>query len=404
MQQLLFINSFSFVIRTVYLCNFVKMEHLILHKLSLVSFKNYAHAEVVFSGRFNCIAGNNGEGKTNLLDAIHYLSFTKSYFNPIDSQNILHEAPLFVVQGEFSTGKKKEEVFCAQKKGERKQVKVNKKEITRFADHIGMFPVVMASPSDVELILEGSEVRRKFIDSIISQYDRPYLEDIITYTKVLLQRNAQLKQFSKNGNFDSDSLQIWDIQLIDLGKKIFKKRKQFSAEFSPIFQKYYELISGGKEKVEMIYQSQLGKGDFEALLNEAQDKDRVMEYSTVGVHKDDWEFRMSAGGLILASAGDSYPVKKFASQGQQKSYLLAIKLAQFEFVKQHRKIIPILMLDDIHDKLDDHRVKRLIELVSDKGFGQVFITDTGKERIVKLFKGVDVKLFRVKDGEVSPLP
>src|SRR4051812_37583416 len=173
------------------------MEQLTLNKLSLAGFKNYAHADVTFSARFNCITGNNGEGKTNLLDAIHYLSFTKSYFNPIDSQNVLYDAPLFVIQGEFRAGDKADEVFCAQKKGDKKQVKVNKKEITRFADHIGLYPVVMASPSDVELILDGSEIRRKFADSIISQYDRPYLEDIIVYTKILSQRNAQLKQFAQ---------------------------------------------------------------------------------------------------------------------------------------------------------------------------------------------------------------
>lgn len=368
------------------------MEQLTLHKLSLVSFKNYAQADVTFSPRFNCITGNNGEGKTNLLDAIHYLSFTKSYFNPIDSQNIFHDAPLFVIQGEFKIGEKEEEVFCAQKKSERKQFKLNKKEYTRFAEHIGLFPVVMASPSDIELILEGSEMRRKFTDSIISQYDRQYLEDIIAYTKVLLQRNAQLKQFSKKGIFDMESLRIWDVQLIELGNKIYNKRKEFSAELEPIFQKYYELISGGKEKVEIVYQSQLIKDDFEALLNESLEKDRVMEYSTVGIHKDDWEFRM-----------ENFPVKKFASQGQQKSYLLAIKLAQFEFIKQYRQIIPILMLDDIHDKLDEHRVKHLIELVSRKEFGQVFITDTSKEKIQKLFKGIDaeIKIFKVKDGMIT---
>ncbi|MBI4945449.1 MAG: DNA replication/repair protein RecF [Bacteroidetes bacterium] len=365
---------------------------MVLHKLSLVNFKNYTHADVTFSHRFNCITGDNGEGKTNLLDAIHYLSFTKSYFNPIDSQNISHDALLFIIQGAFSVGDKQDEVFCAQKKGERKQFKLNKNEYARFSEHIGLFPVVMASPSDIELILEGSEIRRKFSDSIISQYDRQYLQDIITYTKVLMQRNAQLKQFSKKGNFDPESLRIWDIQLIELGNKIFKKRKEFSTEFEPIFQKYYELISGGKEKVEIAYQSQLGKGDFEALLNEAQEKDKVMEYSTVGVHKDDWEFRMG-----------NFPVKKFASQGQQKSYLLAVKLAQFEFVKQHRKIIPILMLDDIHDKLDEQRVKHLIELVSGKDFGQVFITDTNKEKIQKLFKrtGTEIKYLEVKGGLIT---
>jgi DNA replication and repair protein RecF len=368
------------------------MDLLFLRKLSLVSFKNYAHADLDFSERFNCIVGNNGEGKTNLLDAIYYLSFTKSYFNPIDSQNIFHNAPMFVIQGELKAGESESEVYCAQKKGERKQIKLNKKEVTRFADHIGMFPVVMTSPSDIELILEGSETRRKFADSIISQYDREYLENIISYTKILLQRNAQLKQFSKNGKFDSEALKIWDEQLVALGNKIYKTRKEFSAELEPIFQKYYEWISGGKEKVEITYQSQLNKGDFEALLNEAQDKDRVMEYSTVGIHKDDWEFKM-----------DGYPAKKFASQGQQKSYLLAVKLAQFEFVKQHKQIIPILMLDDIHDKLDEQRVKRLIELVSADDFGQVFITDTSKERIQKLFKGINsgLKIFKVKDGNIS---
>ena len=375
--------------------HYFKMKQLSLCKLSLVSFKNYAHADVSFSQRFNCITGNNGEGKTNLLDAIHYLSFTKSYFNPIDSQNIFHNAPMFVIQGEFNTGMQKDEIFCAQKKGERKLLKLNKKEYSRFAEHIGLFPVVMASPSDIELILEGSEIRRKFVDSIISQYDRQYLENSISYTKVLLQRNAQLKQFAKKGSFDLDSLKIWDVQLIELGNKIFSTRKVFSVEFEPIFQKYYELISEGKEKVEMEYQSQLGSGDFEALLNESREKDRMMEYSTLGVHKDDWDLKM-----------DNYPVKKFSSQGQQKSYLLAIKLAQFEFVKQHRKIIPIFMLDDIHDKLDERRVKRLIELTSSKEFGQVFITDTSDDRIQKLFNNVEaeVKLFEVKEGEVRPLP
>lgn len=368
------------------------MKQLTLNTLSLVGFKNYAQAEVAFSSRFNCITGNNGEGKTNLLDAIHYLSFTKSYFNPIDSQSILHDAPLFVIQGAFKSGEKSDEVFCAQKKGERKQVKINKKEVDRFADHIGLYPVVMASPTDIELILEGSEIRRKFADSIISQYDRAYLENIIAYTKVLMQRNAQLKQFAKRDKFDLESLRIWDVQLIELGAKIFKKRKEFSSEFEPIFQKYYELISSGKETVGFAYQSQLSAGDFEALLNEALEKDRAMEYSTVGIHKDDWEFRM--GG---------FPVKKFASQGQQKSYLIAIKLAQFEFVKKHCKLIPILMLDDIHDKLDEQRVKSLIKLVSTDDFGQVFITDTSKEQTMNLFKGVDVdvKVFKVKDGSVS---
>lgn len=368
------------------------MQQLSLHKLSLVNFKNYAHAEMAFSERFNCIVGDNGEGKTNLLDAVHYLSFTKSYFNPIDSQNIFHQAPMFVIQGEFSIDGKSEEVYCAQKKGERKQLKRNKKEVARFADHIGLFPVVMTSPSDVELILDGSEARRKFSDSIISQYNRQYLEDIISYTRVLLQRNALLKQFSKAGHADAGSMKVWDLQLVALGNSIYRQRTAFSSEFEPIFRKYYELIAEGKENVEIAYQSQLAGGDFEALLSEAMEKDRVMEYSTVGVHKDDWDFRMNG-----------FPVKKYASQGQQKSFVLAVKLAQFEFVRQHRKVIPVLMLDDIHDKLDEARVKQLIRLVSTGDFGQVFITDTSKERILRLFRGIDaeVKVFRVKSGNIS---
>lgn len=375
------------------------MKKILLQKLSLVNFKSYAHAEINFCDHFNCIIGNNGEGKTNLLDAIYYLSFTKSYFNPIDSQNIFfsgrepahggHDASMFIIQGIFSGG---EEVYVGQKLGEKKQVKLNKKEIMRFADHIGMFPVVMTSPCDIELITEGSEKRRKFVDSIISQYDKEYLENIIAYSKLLLQRNTQLKQFSENEKPDSYSMKIWDNQMVAIGNMIHRKRETFSAEFSPIFQKYYEKISGGKEYVEIVYRSQLNEGDFEFLLNEAQEKDRIMRHTTVGIHKDDWEFRMS-----------KRPVKKFSSQGQQKSYLLSIKLAQFEFVKQHKQVIPMLILDDIHDKLDEHRIKRLIELISADEFGQVFITDTSRERIQKLLKETTrtVKIFQVKEGIIS---
>lgn len=368
------------------------MDRLSLHKLSLVNFKNYPFADIVFSNGLNCITGNNGVGKTNLLDAIHYLSFTKSFFNPIDYQNIFHGAPLFVIQGIFKAGTREDEVYCAQKKGERKQFMLNKKEYSRFADHIGLFPVVMISPADSELILEGSEVRRKFADSIISQYDRQYLEDIMAYSRVLLQRNALLKQFSMNKNFNLESLKVWDAQMTEPGKNIFEKRKKFTEEYKPFFQKYYHLLSGGKEQVEITYQSQLNHGDFETLLNEAIDKDRIMEYTTVGIHKDDWEFKT-----------DKFLVKKFASQGQQKTYLLALKLAQFEFVKQHKQIIPVLMLDDIHDKLDEQRTKHLTELISSDEFGQVFITETSKERIQKLFKGKnnEMKIFKAKEGIIS---
>lgn len=378
-----------------FITTFVCMKQLQLRWLSLVNFKNYEHTAITFSSKFNCIAGENGGGKTNLLDAIYYLSFTKSYFNSVDSQNIRHQTPFFVIQGEFDLDGEVNEVFCGQKRGERKQLKLNKNETTRFADHIGLFNVVIASPTDVALILDGSEIRRKFSDSIISQYNRRYLDTIIAYTKVLLQRNTLLKQFSDKNYYDADSLLIWTTQLIELGKSGFEERQKFSKEFEPVFQKYYKLISGGKEKVEMTYKSQLQDNDFEALLNEALDKDRYVGYTTVGIHRDDWEFVM-----------DKNPVRKFASQGQQKSYLLAIKLAQFEFIKNHTQQLPILMLDDIHDKLDAMRVEQLVQLVSSTDFGQIFITDTSVDRIKSLFHRIHapIKILKVSEGAILELP
>ena len=367
------------------------MNKLILYKISVVGFKNYSQLNLHFSEKFNCIVGDNGGGKTNLLDAIYYLSFTKSYFNLIDLQNIHPDSNLFLIQGGFKQGENEDEVYCAQVKGERKQVKVNKNEVARFADHVGNFPVVMSSPSDIELIFDGSETRRKFIDSIIAQYDRQYLEDIITYTKALQQRNAQLKNFSKTG-FDADVLGIWNRQLVESGNRIYEKRKKISLELLPVFQKYYSAISADKERVGLTYKSQLDKGDFEALLNESIDKDRVMEYTTVGIHKDDWEFKMN-----------DYPIKKVASQGQQKSYLLSVKLSQYEFIRLQKRVKPILMLDDIYDKLDENRLKRLIDVLSTDEFGQVFITDTNEDRIKTLFKGIksEMKIFNVRDGEIA---
>ena len=367
------------------------MNKLILHKISIVGFKNYSQLNLHFSEKFNCIVGDNGGGKTNLLDAIYYLSFTKSYFNLIDLQNIHPDSNLFLIQGGFRQGENEDEVYCAQVKGERKQVKVNKNEVARFADHVGNFPAVMSSPSDIELIFDGSETRRKFIDSIIAQYDRQYLEDSIAYTKALQQRNAQLKNFSKTG-FDADVLGIWNRQLVESGNRIYEKRKKISLELLPVFQKYYSAISADKERVGLTYKSQLDKGDFEALLNESIDKDRIMEYTTVGIHKDDWEFKMN-----------DYPIKKFASQGQQKSYLLSVKLSQYEFIRLQKRVKPILMLDDIYDKLDENRLKRLIDVLSTDEFGQVFITDTNEDRIKTLFKGIksEMKIFNVRDGEIA---
>ena len=363
-----------------------------LKKLSVLNFKNYPETELEFSSHINCFTGNNGEGKTNILDAIHYLSFCKSFFNPVDSQNILHDAPFLLIQGVYDVEGQEEDIYCGLKRNQKKQFKRNKKEYIRLADHIGLFPLVMISPADSELITEGSESRRKFIDSVIAQFDREYLEKLIQYNRVLSQRNTLLKQIANNPAFDQDALEIWDIQLIELAELIYTKRKNFVSSFISIFQKYYALISGGKEQVTISYSSHLEAGPFSEVLSKALQRDQAMEYTTVGIHKDDLEFKI-----------DGYALKKFASQGQQKSFLIALKLAQFDFMKQLKHISPILLLDDIYDKLDDLRVKQLMELVSSDHFGQLFITDTHPTRLAELFgtTQADFKSFRIHNGNAT---
>lgn len=363
-----------------------------LKKLNLINFKNYTEAELDFSRQINCLTGNNGEGKTTILDAIHYLSFCKSFFNPVDSQNILHDAPFFLVQGVFDDSGKDDEVYCGLKRNQKKQFKRNKKEYARLADHIGLYPVVMISPADSELITEGSESRRKFIDSVIAQFDRDYLETLINYNKVLSHRNALLKQIADSGKFDKDALEIWDVQLVEYGIMIHDKRHSFINKFIPIFQQYYELISGGREKVGIVYDSHLNEKPFHEVLTAAINRDRAIQYTTVGIHKDDLDFTINEHSL-----------KKYASQGQQKSFLIALKLAQFDFIKKIKQITPILLLDDIYDKLDDLRVKQLMELVSSNNFGQLFITDTHPTRLHDLFRqtNADYKVFKIADGNVA---
>lgn len=363
-----------------------------LKKLSVLNFKNYPEAELSFSKQINCLTGNNGEGKTNILDAIHYLSFCKSFFNPIDSQNILHDSQFFMVQGVFEMPEQDDEVYCGLKRNQKKQFKRNKKEYSRLADHIGLYPLVMISPADSELITEGSESRRRFIDSVIAQFDREYLENLISYNKVLSHRNALLKQFGDSRQFDKTSLEIWDMQLIEHGKKVHASRQKFINNFVSTFQSYYELISGGKEKVNIQYISHLNENAFADVLEKALNRDRAIEYTTVGIHKDDLEFTIN-----------EYPIKKFASQGQQKSFLIALKLAQFDFIKKIKNTTPILLLDDIYDKLDDLRVKQLMEIVSSDNFGQLFITDTHPTRLGDLFQltDVDFKVFKITNGHVT---
>jgi DNA replication and repair protein RecF len=363
-----------------------------LRRLSLINFKNYAEATLAFSPGANAFVGNNGSGKTNLLDAIHYLSLCKSYFNPADNQNIRHGAEFLLVQGTYELNGTEEHIHCGLKRNQRKVFKRNNKEYERLADHIGLLPVVMISPVDSMLITEGSEERRKFIDSIISQYDKAYLDDLISYNKIVAHRNALLKQFAQSRSFDRTSLEIWDEQLIPLADKIFVKRHEFISRFSPIFRQHYHFITDGREEVSVIYESHLEKGNFSATLEAALDKDRMMQYTTAGIHKDDLEF--TSGG---------FPVKRFASQGQQKSFLIALKLAQFEFIKEIKGVKPILLLDDIFDKLDDLRVTRLMELVSRESFGQLFISDAHPERVKKIFEGIglDIRMFEIEGGAVK---
>lgn len=359
-----------------------------LKQLSLVNFKNYADFEAHFSEKINCFVGNNGMGKTNLLDALHYLSFCKSYFNAIDSQNIKHEEGFFVIQGLFEKFGESSEVYCGLKRNQKKVFKKNKKEYERFSEHIGQFPLVMISPADSELINGGSELRRKFLDGIISQYDKVYLDHLINYHQVLKQRNALLKQFYDSRSFDSETLDIIDDQLAIYGKSLLDIRERFLKQFIPLFNRYYQFISDNNELVTLQYENSLGEKEFKTALMTALAKDRALHYTSVGPHKDDLDFTLNG-----------FSLRKFASQGQQKSYLLALKLAQFEFIKEQKNINPLLLLDDVYDKLDEQRFTKLLELVSGEKFGQVFITDTHPDRMNDLLnkKQIEHRIFLIQE-------
>lgn len=363
-----------------------------LRSLSVIDFKNYREADLGFSPQINCFVGHNGSGKTNLLDAVHYLSHCKSYFNPIDTQNIRHEAPFFVIQGCFEKEGQDQEVYCGLKRGQKKVFRRNGKEYNRLADHIGLFPSVVISPYDADLIREGSEQRRKFMDGIISEFDRLYLDDLLNYNKALNQRNRLLRAFQLNRNFDEESLQIWDEQLIRYGSGLFSKRREFIEAFVPRFAKLYRTISGGREEVSLEYRSELESESLEKLLLDARKDDRALVRTTKGLHKDD---------LLFSIAG--HPLKKFGSQGQQKSFLIALKLAQFDHIRDLTGQKPLLILDDIFDKIDDQRVASLMKLVSEHHFGQIFVSDTHDERVPQLFADAEVplKVFRVSEGHVE---
>ena len=356
-----------------------------LQRLSIVQFRNLRARVFEFSPGLNALAGDNGVGKTNVLDGIYYLSFTKSYFNPIDGQNIAYGADFFALEGDFLRAGREEHIFCGLRKGQRKVFKKNQKSYERLADHVGQIPLVLISPGGRDLILEGSEARRKFVDGIVAQSDRSYLRALLRYNRLLSQRNALLKHLAAGRGFHADNTAAYDAELSLLGGEIFQKRRAFLTRFTPVFQRFYARISQRKESVAVRYVSQLeGGASLGELLEKNAHRDRKVQHTTVGVHRDDLDFLI--GG---------HPIKRIGSQGQQKSFLIALKLAQFQFVEERTGLKPLLLLDDIFDKLDENRVAQLIGLANGGFFGQVFVSDTHPRRIEAVVKEIDAahKLF-----------
>lgn len=362
-----------------------------LKRISILNYKNLEQVDLAFSRKMNCIIGRNGMGKTNLMDAVYYLSFCKSATNPIDSQNICHDQDFFVVQGFYETDDgDPEEVYCGLKRRQKKQFKRNKKEYTRLSDHIGLIPLVMVSPADSLLIAGGSEERRRFMDVVISQFDREYLDALIRYNKALLQRNTLLKAEVEP---EEELMAVWEEAMAASGEVVYRKRREFIDEFIPVFQSYYSYISQGREQVSLAYESHAAEGNLLELLAASRQRDRIMGYSLKGVHKDD----------LIMQLGD-FPIKREGSQGQNKTYLIALKLAQFEFLKRTGShTTPIVLLDDIFDKLDASRVEQIVKLVAGDSFGQIFITDTNRDHLDKILKKIegDYKLFEVDNGMVN---
>ena len=364
---------------------------MILKQISILNYKNLEQVELEFSPKMNCFIGQNGMGKTNLLDAVYYLSFCKSATNPIDSQNMMHDKDFFVIQGVYeSESGDREEVYCGMKRRQKKVFKRNKKEYSRLSDHIGFIPLVMVSPADTELIAGGSEERRRFMDVVISQYDKEYLEALIRYNKALQQRNTLLKAEAEP---DEELLAVWEEMMAMTGEVVYRKRCEFIDEFIPTFQTFYSHISQDKEAVNLSYESHAKQGSLLNQLKESRVRDRIMGYSLKGVHKDDLTMQLG-----------EYPIKREGSQGQNKTYLIALKLAQFDFLRRTgSNTVPLLLLDDIFDKLDASRVEQIVKLVSGDRFGQIFITDTNRDHLDKIMQKIEgeYKVFGVVDGSVN---
>lgn len=365
-----------------------------IEEISILNFKNLKDVHVAFSPRLNCLIGNNGAGKTNLMDAIYYLSFCKSFFNAVDQWNIHHDEDFFMLSGHYHRQDTTEAISCGLQKGQKKQFKRNTKVYKRLMEHIGLLPLVMITPSDNSLILGGSDERRKFMDGVISQYNHTYLDDLLNYNRALQQRNNLLKQFASGRYFDRELLEVWDEQLTGPGRRIHAERSRFVEKLVPVFQHYYSFISQGNEKVDLVHQSGLYENDPETLLAASLQKDREAQYTTSGIHKDELLFRI-----------DAYPIKKLGSQGQKKTYLVALKLAQYEFIREISGLKPILLLDDIFDKLDRHRVEQIVKVVADESFGQIFLTDTNREHLDAIIRKMDAafRIFDVRNGNIEPV-
>ena len=364
-----------------------------LENISLNNFKNYESSKVQFSSQVNCLVGKNGSGKTNLLDAIYYLSFTRSAFTPQDIQCLRHEESYFSIKGEYELEEKQRTVLCGLQTGKKKLVKLDDKPYKKASEHLGKFPVVLIAPNDTDVIRGPSEDRRKFFDAIISQTDQGYLQTLMRYNHTMKQRNSLLKQFLEREYFDITLLKQYDEQLISLGRQIHKARKEFITEFQPIVASHYQNLTEKSEKVDLEYISHFDE-DVQQLFEDNLAKDRVLKRTSIGIHKDEYPFQMN-----------DRPIRKFGSQGQQKSYLIALKLANFDYLLKHIGIKPILLLDDIFDKLDDFRITKLMDMVGSDAFGQIFVTDARAERTIGIFEEMDheVKIYSVDQGVVTEM-
>ena len=370
------------------------MDDLRLHRLMLYQFKNYEEVSLEIGERIICFLGANGSGKTNLLDAVVYLCTCKTYFNPVDSQNIAFNQQQFAITGEFTRGEQADLVVCAVKRNQRKVFKRNHKEYERLLEHIGLLPCIIVTPYDIELIWEGSEVRRRFLDSTISQISKPYLEELVAYNHALLQRNTVLKTYAGHAHFPDEFIELWDLQLTQRGAFIHEQRSAFLTQFTAVFNHVYQELCSGVEHASVVYESELQDTTMEELLKINRKRDRQLERTSAGVHRDDLAF------LI-----DGHPLKKFASQGQQKTFLFALKFAQYLLLREHLQLNPILMLDDFFDKMDEHRVSNMLTWLEKQGVGQIFITDTGLTRVPEMLKarGMGYEAWQVDQGKLTPI-